>query len=52
MEGIEDLFADLPPVRIKFWVCPDHRRTGRVAWDESVARCATCGRTNAEGSDA
>lgn len=46
MESIEDMFADLPPVRVKFWVCPDHRRTGRVEWDGPVARCVTCGRTN------
>lgn len=42
---LEELFADLAPVRIKFWVCQDHRG-GRVEWSGDRARCLTCGRTS------
>jgi hypothetical protein len=42
---IEDLFADLPPAKVKFWVCPDHRG-GQVQWVGNLAYCLTCGRTN------
>lgn len=44
-ESLEELFADLPPV--KFWVCPDHRG-GRVEWCGDHARCLTCNRSSSE----
>lgn len=46
MTDIEDLFADLPPVPAKFYVCPDHPG-GQVQWVGKLAYCLTCGRTNA-----
>lgn len=34
---------DIP---VRFWVCPDHRRDGRVEWEGDAAYCLTCGRTS------
>ena len=45
MTDIEDLFAGLPSVPAKFYVCPDHRG-GQVQWVGKLAYCLTCGRTN------
>ena len=35
-------YLDVP---FKFWRCPDHP-TGLVEWEDNIARCCECDRTN------
>ena len=43
---LEEIF-DVPFV---FWLCPDHRRHGRVEWNEECteATCLECGKKSTD----
>jgi hypothetical protein len=45
--------APLLAAPVRFWACPEHRRTGRVEWREATAYCMAegCGRRSDDASN-